>query len=257
MKTPTTKGVRLQAARSAAQRCARPSIVDGAWSLVAASTTAERSPNFRTAPTTAVACAAEACRFDLAKITPTRFAPAATAQSASSVFTTPQTFTTTAPGMTGKAGAIAVLAAPSCPLESRAPPMSSRIAAPGSGARINVSPIRTPLQEMSLHSATSSGVAKPLKAKTLVGAAGPNLTLNVTFSASAIWAVRFLSSSKVCKFRLLTPRTRAPASRATLSSVTVTTSTKGSKHQVRQKAIRARNLVCERIETISKTVSAP
>mmetsp|Transcript_61331 Transcript_61331/g.176486 ORF Transcript_61331/g.176486 Transcript_61331/m.176486 type:complete len:251 (+) Transcript_61331:535-1287(+) len=243
MKTPTSSGVRLHAARKAAHLAANASMPP---SRDSAATSSVRSPKRRTTSATDFACSTEAWRLDLAKMTPMRLAPAATAQRASSGRTTPQTLTTTAPGATGNAGELA----------SSRLPMSSRMAAPGSGARIKASPMRTPLQEIARHSATSSAVAKPLSAKTLVACPAPKAMFRA-LSSSVICAVRFLSSSNVCKLRLFTPMILAPASKATLSSREVTTSTKGSMPQARQQAMSARSRVCERIDTMSNAVSAP
>mmetsp|Transcript_92869 Transcript_92869/g.267160 ORF Transcript_92869/g.267160 Transcript_92869/m.267160 type:complete len:340 (+) Transcript_92869:764-1783(+) len=184
-------------------------------------------------------------------MTPIKFAPAETAQRASSAATTPQTFTSTAPGATGSTGA----AWP--PSAGPALPMSSKIAAPGSGARIRASPMRTPLQEMARHSSTSSAVANPLSASNFVSLPAPNSRPNSAFNSFASCAVRPLSSSKVWRLRLFTPRTLAPASSATFSSREDTTSTSGSMPHWRQQAMRARSRDCGKMDTIRRAVSAP
>mmetsp|Transcript_124728 Transcript_124728/g.233253 ORF Transcript_124728/g.233253 Transcript_124728/m.233253 type:complete len:358 (-) Transcript_124728:290-1363(-) len=249
MKTPTTSGVRLLAIRSEWHRFTSPAVAsDSAGGEVA--TGAVRSPKRRTSRTTAWACSTDAWRLDFAKMTPIRLAPAATAPRASSGRTTPQTFTKTAPGATGSTASL-----PTPPLAGL--PIISRMAAPGSAARISASPTSTPLQEISLHCATSSAEERPLNASSLALSPGPKGVRKVVRSSEAICAVRPLSSSNVCRLRLFTPRTRAPASKATSSSCFVTTSTSGSRLLSLQQRIRSRSLERERMETISKTVSAP
>mmetsp|Transcript_101211 Transcript_101211/g.182684 ORF Transcript_101211/g.182684 Transcript_101211/m.182684 type:complete len:248 (-) Transcript_101211:561-1304(-) len=247
MKTPTTSGVLWHARRKAPERFAMASTASTTLptSKGGAGTTFARSPNRRTTSATARACSTEACRLDLAKMTPMRLAPAPMAQLASSGRRTPQTFTRTEPGDTGRA-----------PLVSEGPIMA-RMDAPTSVARIKASPTSTPLHPISRQWATSSAVERPLRASTFVACSRPKATLKVSFSARVTSAVRPLSSSKVCRLRLFTPRMRAPAARATLSSVNVTTSTNGSMPCSRQHAIKARSLVCGRIETIRSRVSAP
>mmetsp|Transcript_23177 Transcript_23177/g.59098 ORF Transcript_23177/g.59098 Transcript_23177/m.59098 type:complete len:257 (-) Transcript_23177:93-863(-) len=98
---------------------------------------------------------------------------------------------------------------------------------------------------------------RPLNANIFVLWPGPKAILKVSRNAFAISAVVCLSSSNVWRFRLFTPRTLAPASKATFNSLTVTTSTKGSRPHSRLKVMSARSLLCGRMDTMSNTVSAP
>mmetsp|Transcript_113362 Transcript_113362/g.307845 ORF Transcript_113362/g.307845 Transcript_113362/m.307845 type:complete len:374 (-) Transcript_113362:256-1377(-) len=177
-------------------------------------------------------------------MTPMRFAPAVIAQRASSGRTTPQTLTITEPGATGRTA-------------SSAAPIISKMAAPGSAARIRASPTSTPLQAILRHPSTSSAVERPLRAMSLVGWPGPKGILWSSRSHCATWFVRSFSSLKVCRSRLLTPSTRAPAATATRNSLSVTTSTRGSSPCSRQHPMSALSLLRGRIETIRRAVSAP
>mmetsp|Transcript_16124 Transcript_16124/g.37035 ORF Transcript_16124/g.37035 Transcript_16124/m.37035 type:complete len:263 (-) Transcript_16124:364-1152(-) len=243
MNTPTTKGVLLHACRNAAHLFRKCSWSEhpGQDGAVTAST---RSPNLRTTSTILKACEEEAWRFDSAKMTPIKLAPAEIAQVASFGLVTPQTLTSTAPGATGNTVSVCE-------------PIISKIAEPGSAARINASPTSTPLQPMALHCTTSSAVDKPLNASTFNAAPLPYDMLKVCFSSLATAAVLFLSNSKVCKSRLLTPITLASASKATFSSRKVTTSTIGSKPYDRQHATSDLKRDCRKIDTIRRIVSAP
>mmetsp|Transcript_62522 Transcript_62522/g.111097 ORF Transcript_62522/g.111097 Transcript_62522/m.111097 type:complete len:247 (-) Transcript_62522:405-1145(-) len=246
MKTPTTIGVLRQAFRKALHLAASALTASSPFlSMGGEEMLAERSPKRRTASATVFACSTDAWRFDLAKMTPMRLAPAPMAQLASSSRTTPQTLTNTSPGDTGSA---------SSPSDG---PIIARMAAPGSAARIKASPTRMPLQPISRQCVTSSAVERPLSARSFVASFGPKATLNLFLSSAATSAVLPLSSSKVWRLRLFTPMTRAPASRATSSSFMVTTSTNGSMPCSRQQAMRARSLDLDRMETIKRAVSAP
>eukprot|EP00966_Prymnesium_polylepis_P047616 1102524-Prymnesium_polylepis.1 len=76
-------------------------------------------------------------------------------------------------------------------------------------------------------------------------------------SSAAIRPVVVMSTSNVCRLRLLTPITLAPAASATCISASVFTSTSGSIPSARAAAIIAASRSGERIATISNAVSAP
>mmetsp|Transcript_31554 Transcript_31554/g.53256 ORF Transcript_31554/g.53256 Transcript_31554/m.53256 type:complete len:264 (+) Transcript_31554:602-1393(+) len=241
--TPTTKGVRLEADRSAAAPATRRSATEPLLLLASAVGRfgPSRSPKDLTVATTAAACAAVTFRFDLgAKMTPMREAPARQAASAASGSVMPHTLTrarsTTPP-----------------PPESPTPKRSS-MAWRGSAARMSASPTSTPCTPNDRYLSTSDELAMPERAR-IIGCFCSGVA---RVAARLAWrSVVSRSSLKVCRLRLFTPITLASHASAMSSSWSVCTSTRGSMPTARQAAMSSRSWDTSKMATMSSTVSAP
>mmetsp|Transcript_3712 Transcript_3712/g.6519 ORF Transcript_3712/g.6519 Transcript_3712/m.6519 type:complete len:209 (-) Transcript_3712:527-1153(-) len=190
----------------------------------------------RMACTMSLATGTVAWRTDFdTKITPIISAPALAATRADSTSFIPHTLTRTV---------LPALAS------SR---ISFEINSPGLGALMSASPARKPAMSPKLsYFFTSWRVLIPLKAKN-----AKFLIMPCSRAFCTSLGVFSMSTVKVCKSRLFTPSTLAPARSAAASSSSLTTSTRGSIPSSRDFFISADVSVSLRMDSMSKTVSAP
>mmetsp|Transcript_21427 Transcript_21427/g.66478 ORF Transcript_21427/g.66478 Transcript_21427/m.66478 type:complete len:298 (+) Transcript_21427:1735-2628(+) len=198
-----------------------------------------------TAATIARASSALTLRLEpCAKMRPRRSAPASAASSAASAVFRPHTFTS---GRWPRRGAAAP--SPSLPRAATPAPRSSRMSLAGSAARISASPTRTPVAPPASAGATSSALETPERETSCAAQPGGIMRPRRV--------VVLMSTVNVCRLRLLTPITSAPAASAASISSGVFTSTSGSKPRSRAAAMRRASSLGVRIATMSSAVSAP
>mmetsp|Transcript_14900 Transcript_14900/g.37161 ORF Transcript_14900/g.37161 Transcript_14900/m.37161 type:complete len:390 (-) Transcript_14900:450-1619(-) len=235
--TPTVSGPPVAAARirspchvcsqreqsaSSPSRCARAIVLLGSFHP------AGRGRRSRATRTMRFASSSVTCRFDGAKIMPKKSAPASTATAAASASRSPHILQ-----RLGAGGA----------------PTRERIAAAGDSARIKLSPTNTPFALTASSCSTSARVATPERAS--------NWMSVPSGSIAAMVPVVPISTTNVCRLRLLTPMTFAPAASATSISSLVFTSTNGSIPSCRAACIMAVSRSGCRMATMSNAVSAP
>mmetsp|Transcript_25183 Transcript_25183/g.79024 ORF Transcript_25183/g.79024 Transcript_25183/m.79024 type:complete len:411 (+) Transcript_25183:301-1533(+) len=241
MKTPTTPGRRAVASLMRfpqLRKCSAKSSSPEVRIFCLTGSAASRSPKARTRCTMAAACATSTWRLDLAKMAPMRLAPAAQAAAASSGDVTPQTLTR---------GVVEVLSAS---------PSRFWMAAAGSAARMSASPTRMPAMPAS-PKFRSSGPMMPESASSSRSGSSPPKGMPSSRNLLDTRGVVSMSSLKVCRLRLFTPTTRAPARAAISASTLLATSTSGSMPSSRHFSMRPRSSERPSTATMSSTVSAP
>jgi len=217
------------------------------------------SPKALTASTIPLACSEEAVRGEGARMTPMKLAPERHARRASSTLVTPQTLTQ---------GAAALADMDEAPCD--APPRRDAMRVAGLGCRIKASPTNTARTPSAAYWATSCGPVMPLRAATTTPSSGqPCSARGADCGGGSTWRrpaalnrpvrreVVPRSSWNVCRSRLLTPITLAPDARATSSSRSLATSTRGSMPQPRLAARRSASSWGFKMATMRSTLSAP